>query len=133
MKVIVGEAPDHRSPLLRSQLETVLFRPYWKVPLRIQAIELLPEIEKDRSWVSANQFEMVTSQGEVAGDGRVSDGMLAELATGQLQLRQKPGPKNAMGLVAFLFPNAFGVYMHDTSAPSLFVRTAATSATDAFA
>ena len=122
MKVIVGEAPDHRSPLLRSQLETVLFRPYWNVPLRIQAIELLPEIEKDRSWVSANHFEMVTSQGEVAGDGRVSDGMLAELATGQLQLRQKPGPKNAMGLVAFLFPNAFGVYMHDTSAPWLFSK-----------
>ncbi len=109
MKVIVGEAPDHRSPLLRSQLETVLFRPYWNVPLRIQAIELLPEIEKDRSWVSANHFEMVTSQGEVAGDGRVSDGMLSELVTGQLQLRQKPGPKNAMGLVAFLFPNEFHV------------------------
>jgi murein L,D-transpeptidase YcbB/YkuD len=122
MKVVVGEAPDHRSPILRSQLETVLFRPYWNVPARIQTIELVPEIKQDRSWVSANHFEMVTSGGEVAGGGRVSDEMLSELATGQLQLRQKPGPKNAMGLVAFLFPNEFRIYMHDTSAPWLFTR-----------
>lgn len=122
MKVVVGEAPDHKSPILRSQLETVLFLPYWNVPVRIQTIELVPEIQQDRSWVSANHFEMVTAQGEVAGDGRVSDAMLSELQTGQLWLRQKPGPKNVLGLVAFLFPNEYGVYMHDTSAPWLFAK-----------
>jgi len=122
MKVVVGEAPDHKSPILRSQLETVIFLPYWNVPASIQRIELLPEIEQDRSWVSANHFEMVTRQGEVAGDGRVSDDMLSELGTGKLQLRQKPGPKNTLGLVKFLFPNEYGIYMHDTSARWLFDR-----------
>ena len=48
--------------------------------------------------------------------------MLSELSTGELQLRQKPGPKNTLGLVKFVFPNAYGVYMHDTSARSLFDR-----------
>jgi murein L,D-transpeptidase YcbB/YkuD len=105
MKVVVGEAPDHKSPILRSQLETVIFLPYWNVPASIQRIELLPEIKQDRSWVSANRFEMVTRQGEVVGDGRVSDDMLSELGTGKLQLRQKPGPKNTLGLVKFMFPN----------------------------
>jgi murein L,D-transpeptidase YcbB/YkuD len=122
MKVVVGEAPDHKSPTLRSQLETVIFLPYWNVPASIQRIELLPEIEQDRSWVSANHFEMVTRQGEVAGDGKVSDDMLSELGTGKLQLRQKPGPKNTLGLVKFVFPNEYGVYMHDTSARWLFDR-----------
>ena len=122
MKVIVGEAPDHKSPILRSQLETVIFLPYWNVPASIQRIELLPEIEQDRSWVSANHFEMVTRQGEVAGDGRVSDDMLPALGTGKLQLRQKPGPKNTLGLVKFVFPNEYGIYMHDTSARWLFDR-----------
>jgi murein L,D-transpeptidase YcbB/YkuD len=65
---------------------------------------------------------MVTRQGEVAGDGRVSDDMLSELGTGKLQLRQKPGPKNTLGLVKFVFPNEYGVYMHDTSARWLFDR-----------
>ena len=122
MKVVVGEAPDHKSPILRSQLETVIFLPYWNVPASIQHVELLPEIKQDRSWVSANHFEMVTRQGEVAGDGRVSDDMLSELGTGKLQLRQKPGPKNTLGLVKFVFPNEYGVYMHDTSARWLFDR-----------
>jgi murein L,D-transpeptidase YcbB/YkuD len=122
MKVVVGEAPEHKSPILRSQLETVIFLPYWNVPASIQRIELVPEIEQDRSWVSANHFEMVTRQGEVAGDGRVSDDMLSELGKGKLQLRQKPGPKNTLGLVKFVFPNEYGVYMHDTSARWLFDR-----------
>ena len=122
MKVVVGGAPDHKSPILRSRLDTVIFLPYWNVPASIQRIELLPEIKQDRSWVSANHFEMVTRQGEVAGDGRVSDDMLSELGKGKLQLRQKPGPKNTLGLVKFVFPNEYGVYMHDTSARWLFDR-----------
>src|SRR5579864_6393185 len=122
MKVVVGQAPEHKTPVLRSQLEIVIFLPYWTVPASIQRNELLPEIEQDRSWVSANHFEMVTRQGEVAGDGRVSDDMLSELGAGKLQLRQKPGPKNTLGLVKFVFPNEYGVYMHDTSARWLFDR-----------
>jgi L,D-transpeptidase YcbB len=122
MKVVVGEAPDHKSPILRSHLETVIFLPYWNVPASIQRSELVPEIKRDRSWVSANRFEMVTPQGEVARGGRVSDDMLSELGAGRLQLRQKPGPKNTLGLVKFVFPNEYGVYMHDTSAPWLFDR-----------
>ena len=78
--------------------------------------------ERDPSWVSANNFEMVTPQGEVAGAGKVSEDMLSELGTGELQLRQKPGPKNTLGLVKFVFPNEYGVYMHDTSAQWLFAR-----------
>jgi murein L,D-transpeptidase YcbB/YkuD len=122
MKVVVGEAPDHKSPILRSQLESVIFLPYWNVPASIQRLELLPEIKRDRSWVSANRFEMVTPRGAVARGGMVSDDMLSELRTGELQLRQKPGPKNTLGLVKFVFPNEYGVYMHDTSAPWLFDR-----------
>jgi murein L,D-transpeptidase YcbB/YkuD len=122
MKVVVGEAPDHKSPILRSQLETVIFLPYWNVPTSIQRIELLPEIEQDRSWVAANRFEMVTPRGEVSGERRVSDDMLSELGTGKLRLRQKPGSQNTLGLVKFVFPNEYGVYMHDTSARWLFDR-----------
>jgi murein L,D-transpeptidase YcbB/YkuD len=122
MKVVVGEAPDHKSPILRSHLETVIFLPYWNVPASIQRSELVPEIKRDRSWVSANRFEMVTPQGEVARGGTVSDDALSELGAGRLQLRQKPGPKNTLGLVKFVFPNEYGVYMHDTSAPWLFDR-----------
>ena len=120
MKVVVGQAPDHKTPVLLSQLEIVIFCPYWTVPVSIQRNELLPEIKRDPSWISANNFELVTPQGEVAGDRTVSEHMLSELGKGELLLRQKPGPKNTLGLVKFMFPNEYGIYMHDTSARWLF-------------
>ncbi len=120
MKIVVGQAPDRKTPPLHSQLESVIFLPYWNVPASIQRDELLPEIRKDRSWVSANNFDLVTQKGEVIEDRTVSDQMLSELSTGRLQLRQRPGPKNTLGLVAFMFPNDYGLYMHDTSARWLF-------------
>jgi L,D-transpeptidase YcbB len=122
MKVVIGEAPDHKTPALRSQLEVVIFRPYWNVPASIQRNELLPEIMRDPSWVSANNFELVTRQGEVAGERTVPEKVLSELRRGGLQLRQKPGPKNTLGLVKFEFPNEYGIYMHDTSARWLFAK-----------
>jgi len=122
MKVVVGQPPEHKSPILLSYLDVVIFRPYWNVPARIQHDELLDEIRRDRSWVSANNFELITPQGEVAADGSVSEHILSELSAGKLQLRQKPGPKNTLGLVKFLFPNQYGIYMHDTSARWLFAR-----------
>jgi murein L,D-transpeptidase YcbB/YkuD len=121
MKVVVG-APDHRTPILLSQLKIVIFCPYWTVPASIQHNELLPEITRDPSWVSANHFELVSKQGVVAEDRTVSEHILSELGTGELSLRQKPGPKNTLGLVKFAFPNEYGVYMHDTSARWLFAQ-----------
>jgi len=120
MKVVVGHAPEHKTPVLRSQLETVIFRPDWTVPVSIQRNELVPEIRRASNWISDNNFELVTRQGEVVGDRTVSEHLLSALSTGELLLRQKPGPKNTLGLVKFVFPNEYGVYMHDTSARWLF-------------
>jgi murein L,D-transpeptidase YcbB/YkuD len=122
MKVVVGQASQHKSPLLRSHLEMVIFRPYWSVPASIQRNELLPEIQHDPTWVSANNFELVTPQGEAARKGWGPEDTLSALSTGELQLRQKPGPKNTLGLVKFVFPNEYDVYMHDTSARWLFEK-----------
>ena len=121
MKIVVGQPPDHKTPLVSSELETVVFRPYWNVPLRLQRDELVPEIMKDPSFLSANHIEMVTPQGVVVQD-TVSEPMLSQLRSGKLRLRQTPGPKNVLGLAKFQFRNAFEIYMHATSAPWLFAR-----------
>jgi murein L,D-transpeptidase YcbB/YkuD len=121
MKIVVGQAPEHKTPLLSSELETVIFRPYWNVPLSIQRSELAPEIAKDPSYLSANHFEIVNPQGAVVQDA-LSDEMLSGLRSGAVQLRQTPGPGNTLGLAKFVFPNDYQVYMHATSAPWLFAR-----------
>jgi len=122
MKIIVGEAPERKTPLLRSRLQTIIFYPYWNVPLSITRDELMPDIEKDRTFLAANHLEMVNLGGEVV-DGPISENEMEELRSGQLRLRQTPGPKNTLGLVKFEFPNAHGIYMHATSAPWLFAKS----------
>jgi murein L,D-transpeptidase YcbB/YkuD len=120
MKIVVGKAPERKTPLLSSTLEAIVFRPYWNVPPRIQREELVPAIMKDRSYLSAHDLEIVDAQGVTVR--QLSAGTLAQLKTGKLRLRQAPGPRNALGLAKFVFPNEYDVYMHDTSIQSVFAR-----------
>jgi murein L,D-transpeptidase YcbB/YkuD len=57
MKIVVGQALDRQTPLLSAQLDTVIFRPYWNVPLNIQRDELVPKIVDDHSYLAANHLE----------------------------------------------------------------------------
>jgi L,D-transpeptidase YcbB len=121
MKIIIGEAPERKTPLLRSRLENIIFYPYWNVPFSIQRDELMNDIVRDRTFLPANHLEMVNLNGSVV-DGPVSDRMIEQLRSGRLRLRQTPGPKNVLGLAKFEFPNGYGIYMHATSASWLFAR-----------
>ena len=121
MKIVIGRARRLRTPLLVSEIDAVIFRPPWNVPLSIQRNELISDIMRDPSYISKNDFELVTLQDVVVTEGTTSK-LLAQLRAGRLRLRQRPGPKNALGLVKFVFPNEYNIYMHDTPAKSLFAR-----------
>jgi murein L,D-transpeptidase YcbB/YkuD len=122
MKIVIGRARRLKTPLLSSKVDAVIFRPYWNVPLSIQRKELIADIKRDPSYISKNDFELVTARDAVVAQEDVSDKLLTQLRSGKLRLRQRPGPKNALGLVKFEFPNEYNVYMHDTPAKSLFGR-----------
>ena len=118
--VIVGKAYEHQSPVLMADMKYVVFRPYWEVPAGILQNEIVPRIEKDRNYISAKNFEVVTQDGNLVTDGPISDEVLARLKASELRVRQKPGPTNSLGLVKLIFPNEDNVYMHGTDAPGLF-------------
>jgi L,D-transpeptidase YcbB len=122
MKIVIGRARKLQTPLLSSEIDTVIFRPYWNVPFSIQRKELVPDIIRDPSYISKNDFELVTPKGIVVAQDTVSDTLLAQLRSGTLHLRQRRGPKNSLGLVKFIFPNKYDVFMHDTPTKSLFAR-----------
>ena len=122
MRVIVGKAYGHQTPVFADYMRYLIFRPYWEVPLSIQFAELVPKIRKDPSYLADHGFEVVTSSGMVVTDGAVSDDILSKLRFGSLTIRQKPGPKNALGLVKFIFPNHYDVYLHGTPEPDLFLK-----------
>ena len=66
---------------------------------------------------------MVDARQEVVTSGPVSPEVLAQLRSGKLFVRQNPGPKNSLGLVKFIFPNSFNIYMHDSPEQELFSRS----------
>jgi murein L,D-transpeptidase YcbB/YkuD len=100
MKVVVGAEYDGRStPVFADSMEFVVFRPYWNVTPNIAAKEFFPRY--------GNALP--------AGYEFWSEG-------GETRIRQRPGEKNSLGLVKFMFPNSFNIYLHDTPAKSLFQR-----------
>ena len=102
MKVVVGAEFEGRvTPVFSDSMETVAFRPYWNITPDIQAKEIVPKLRSNPGYLEAENMEWY------------NDG-------GTRRIRQRPGDKNSLGLVKFLFPNNFNIYLHDTPAKSLF-------------
>jgi hypothetical protein len=79
---------------------------------------------RNRSYLAHNRYEVVAA-GEAVTDGMVGAAVLGGLRSGPNSVRQKPGPKNALGLVKFIFLNACNVYLHSPQSLDLFSRPAA--------
>ena len=121
MDVIVGQSfPRSRTPVFSEEIRQVVFRPYWDVPYSITIREMLPAIRRNPGYFARNNLEIVRGPGDDAVSVSVTPENIDALATGSLRLRQRPGPDNSLGLVKFLLPNAFNVYLHATPAHELF-------------
>jgi murein L,D-transpeptidase YcbB/YkuD len=105
MKVVVGsEFQGRATPTFSDSMEVAVFRPYWNITPEIQAKEIGPKAAANPGWLESQDMEYYR-------DGGVE------------RIRQRPGDKNALGLVKFLFPNDFNIYLHDTPAKALFAKT----------
>jgi murein L,D-transpeptidase YcbB/YkuD len=104
MPVVVGKQ-GHNTMMFTGNLNTVVFSPYWNVPVSIVEKEIMPAIEKNPGYLASHNMEI---------NGSLGNGLPA--------IRQLPGPDNSLGKVKFLFPNSFDIYFHDTPAKSLFSK-----------
>jgi murein L,D-transpeptidase YcbB/YkuD len=104
MKVIVGKDYQGKAtPVFSDSMEYVVFRPYWIVTDSIAAKEIYPKAEADPGYLERNNYEIVSIEH-------------------RQRVRQKPGDKNSLGLVKFIFPNDFNIYLHDTPQGELFEK-----------
>jgi murein L,D-transpeptidase YcbB/YkuD len=99
--VVVGQKV-HQTVIFYGQMQYVVFSPYWNVPESIVRNEVLPEMRKNSSYISKHNMIITGSE------------------NGLPVIKQKPGPENSLGLVKFLFPNSYSIYLHDTPSRSLF-------------
>ena len=116
MKVVDGEAKgNHDTPMFVRLMRYVVFRPYWNLPPSIIKKEIVPHLQKSGlGYLAANDYQVYKNDGTVVTNFTVHD--LEHL---RYNVRQMPGPKNSLGLVKFLFPNTYDVYMHST--PELYL------------
>jgi L,D-transpeptidase YcbB len=94
--VVVGSTTN-KTVIFQGDMKYVVFSPYWNVPQSIINKEILPAMKRNKNYLEKHNMEW--------NNGKV---------------RQKPGPRNSLGLVKFLFPNSFNIYLHDTPSKSLF-------------
>jgi murein L,D-transpeptidase YcbB/YkuD len=121
-RVVVGRALDTRTPVLYELMRYVEFRPYWNVPRSILVKEILPRLRRDPGYLRVHRMEIVGPAERSLGDD-VTDDLRRRLVRGELRVRQRPGPSNALGFVKFVFPNAENVYLHATPDTTLFERS----------
>ena len=123
MDVIVGQALKTQTPMFVEEMREVVFRPYWNVPPSILRREILPKLEADPDYLARHDMEIVRGDGDNAASTNSSSAALDGLRRGALRVRQRPGSKNALGLIKFVFPNEEDVYMHGTPAQALFAKS----------
>jgi len=123
MNIVVGKAYDHSTPVFENKMAYVVFRPYWSVPYSIARAEFFSRIARDPDYLAKKGFEVVNSRQEVVAAGTVTNEVLDQLRAGKLFIRQNPGPKNSLGLVKFIFPNDYNIYMHDTPEQVFFSKS----------
>ncbi len=124
MKVVVGKVyGQYETPIFMSKMRSVIFRPYWNVPPSIAKAEIIPALERNPGYLQKENMEVVDDHDNIVSSGVVANEILEEAREGKLSFRQRPGPDNSLGLIKFMFPNEFDVYMHDTPATELFSKS----------
>jgi len=121
MNVIVGRALDTQTPMLIEELRRIEFRPYWNIPPSIARKEVVPRLRREPEYLAREAMEFVPTRG-----GRPttepSEAMLEAVLRGEARIRQRPGPRNALGAIKFVFPNNANIYLHHTPGTALFAR-----------
>ena len=121
MRVVVGR-PARRSPVFSSKISHMVVNPYWTIPTTIAVEDILPAIQKDVDYLTERGIRVYSTWQAKATevDPATIDWQVYHKDRFPFTLRQDPGPRNALGRVKFMFPNAHDVYLHGTPDHTIF-------------
>ncbi|MEO1105954.1 MAG: L,D-transpeptidase family protein, partial [Pseudomonadota bacterium] len=117
-RVIVGK-PGNPTPIFSDEIEHLVVNPYWNIPFSIASKEMLGGIQKNPAGYLARRGYEVVHRGRVVNPSSLS---WSKGTLRNVRIRQRPGRRNALGAVKFMFPNKHAVYLHDTPTKHLFKR-----------
>jgi murein L,D-transpeptidase YcbB/YkuD len=116
MRVVVGK-PRNPTPLMAAYIRFTALNPYWYVPPDLAAERIAPNVLKHGlSYLRAQGYQVMAdwNDDDTIIDPATIDWRAVADGTREVHIRQLPGPANSMGTMKFMFPNAEGVYLHDT-------------------
>ncbi|MEO6582129.1 MAG: L,D-transpeptidase family protein [Sphingomicrobium sp.] len=116
MRVVVGK-PKYPTPMMNAFIRAAALNPYWNVPPDLAAERIAPNVVKQGvGYLKAMGYELLSdwSDHPTAVDPRTVDWKAVADGTVEVRIRQLPGPQNALGAMKFVFPNAQGIFLHDT-------------------
>lgn len=117
--VIGTNRDDQRSPEFSDEMEHMVVNPTWNVPRSITVNEYLPALKKNPN--AHSYLNLINTSGQVVSRAGIDFSQYSE-KTFPFDLKQPPSDRNALGLVKFMFPNRYNIYLHDTPSKSLFSR-----------
>lgn len=124
MKVVVGKA-ESATPMMAAYIRYASVNPYWNVPPDLVRSLIAPRIvAQGVSYLTEREYQVMTGYGDNAKllDPNDVDWKAVVAGTQDVSLRRLPSPANSMGMMKFMLPNYFGIYLHDSPEKDHFTK-----------
>ena len=124
MKLIVGKA-ETATPMMAAYIRHVSVNPYWNVPPELVKSLIGPRVAAQGvSYLTDREYQVLSSYADDAQvlDPSSIDWQAVVDGREEVRLRRLPSPANSMGMMKFMLPNYFGIYLHDTPEKDHFTK-----------
>ena len=120
-RVVIG-LPSNQTAEFNDTMTHMVVNPTWHVPKSIAVDEYLPLIQSDPNFLNDNEMVLMVRGTDTIIDSNLIDMQAFTPDNFPFLIKQIPSNINALGLVKFMFPNKFSIYMHDTPMKDLFFK-----------
>jgi murein L,D-transpeptidase YcbB/YkuD len=124
MKLIVGKA-ESPTPMMAAYIKYASVNPYWNVPPDLVRTLIGPRIvAQGISYLTDREYQVLSDFGDHPQviDPATVDWKAVVAGTQEVALRRLPSPANSMGMMKFMLPNYFGIYLHDSPEKDHFTK-----------
>ena len=116
MKVVIGK-PELQTPMMAGFVRYAIVNPYWNVPPDLVKNTIAANVlDRGVGYLKSGGYQVLADPSPDAPllDPNTVDWQAVHAGQEMVHVRQLPGGSNFMGKVKFMFPNAQGIYLHDT-------------------
>jgi murein L,D-transpeptidase YcbB/YkuD len=124
MKIVVGKA-ETATPMMAAYIKYASVNPYWNVPPELTRSLIGPRVvAQGVGYLTEREYQVLTDYSDDAKTIDPHDVDWQAVVDGRqdIRLRRLPSPANSMGMMKFMLPNYFGIYLHDSPEKEHFTK-----------